>query len=135
MGRKNEGSYYSKPLAQIHAYFNGICALCGKYVELDDASRDHIVPRAAGGGNEKSNIQLTHKKCNNLKSDSTYPPDWKERIEIGINIPEGYRCMYCNLQITVQHKDFQYVDYIIYKRNVMALHTWCNEERIAYGKF
>jgi len=135
MGHKNQSSYYSKPLVKIHADYEGICALCGKYVELIDASRDHIVPRASGGGNERSNIQLTHKTCNNLKSDTLYPLDWKKKLEIGINIPEGYRCMYCNLTITQEHKDYQYVEMIIHKRNVVALHAWCNEERIKYGSF
>jgi HNH endonuclease len=100
VGLKTQSSYYSKPLAKIHADFNGICALCGGYVPLEEASRDHIVPRASGGGNEKQNIQLTHKKCNNLKGHDVYPLDWKKKIEVGINIPEGYRCMYCNLLVT-----------------------------------
>jgi hypothetical protein len=135
MGLKTQSSYYSKPLAKIHADFNGICALCGEYVQLEDASRDHIVPRASGGGNERTNIQLTHKKCNNLKGHDLYPLDWKRKLEIGINIPEDYRCMYCHLVISQQHKDYQYVDFVIYKRNVIALHSWCNEERIKYGSF
>lgn len=135
MSSRNQASYYSKPLVKIHADFNGICALCGGYVELEDASRDHIVPRASGGGNERTNIQLTHKTCNNLKSDDVYPSDWKKKLEIGINIPDGYRCMYCNLKITQNDKDYQYVDFIIYKRNVMALHSHCNQERIKYGSF
>ena len=120
MGQKPLSSYYSKPLAKIHADFNGICALCGGYVPLEDASRDHIVPRARGGGNERENIQLTHKKCNNLKSDDLYPLDWKKKLEVGINIPEDYRCMYCNLRITQQHKDYQYVD-MLFQINQLLL--------------
>ncbi len=135
MGNKNSSSYFSKPLARIHADFKGICALCGEYVPLENASRDHIIPRAHGGGNTRDNIQLTHKACNNLKGDSIYPTNWRERLEIGITIPDDYRCMYCNLLITQNHKDYQYVDMIIYRRNVVALHTWCNDERIKYGTF
>ena len=135
MGNKNLSSYYSKPLGQIHEDFKGICALCGNYVPLEEASRDHIIPRSQGGGNDRINIQLTHKSCNNLKGDDLYPPDWKNRLEIGITIPDDYRCMYCNLTITRNHKDWQYVEFIIHKRNVMALHSWCNKERIKYGSF
>lgn len=135
MGRKNQSSYYSKPLARIHADFHGICALCGEYVEIEDASRDHIVPRAKGGGNGRDNIQLAHKSCNNLKGDIEYPDDWREQLKRDLVIPKGYRCRYCDQEITKQHKDWQYVSKIITKGKILALHTWCNEERVKYGSF
>lgn len=133
--RRSNASYYSKPLAKIHADFNGICALCGEYVELTDASRDHIIPRSEGGGNGKENIQLTHKKCNNLKGNTRYPDDWKEQLQRNISIPRGYRCSYCFLEITKQHKDWQYIAPIFRNGKILILHTWCNEERIKYGTF
>jgi 5-methylcytosine-specific restriction endonuclease McrA len=135
MGRKNQSSYYSKPIARIHADFNGICALCGEYVEIADASRDHIVPRSAGGGNGRDNIQLTHKSCNNLKGDLVYPKDWQEQLKREMVIPNGYHCLYCSNVITKQQKDYQYVAKVIVQGKIRALHTWCNEERIKYGKF
>lgn len=134
MGRRNQSSYYSKPLTRIHADFNGICALCGGYVELEDASRDHIVPRSAGGGNDRGNIQLAHKSCNNLKGDILFPDNWQEQLKREMVIPKGYRCLYCTQEITKQHKDWQYVAKIIYRGKIVALHTWCDEERIKYGK-
>lgn len=133
-GQRNQSSYYSKPIVKIHADFNGICALCGTYVELEDASRDHIVPRAAGGGNGRNNIQLTHKTCNNLKGDMVYPSDWQEQLKRDMVIPQGYRCRYCSQTITAQHKDYQYVTKAIVNGKILALHTWCDEERIKYGK-
>lgn len=59
-----------------------VCGVCGKHVDKDlewlapwndrnvwAPSRDHIVPRAAGGGNELSNFQITHFICNSYKRD------------------------------------------------------------------
>ena len=135
MGRKNQSSYYSKPLARIHADFKGICALCGEYVEIEDASRDHIYPRSMGGGNGRENIQLAHKSCNNLKGDIVFPLNWQEQLKREMVIPKGYRCRYCDQEITKQHKDWQYVAKVIHKGKSIALHTWCNEERIKYGSF
>jgi 5-methylcytosine-specific restriction endonuclease McrA len=134
MGRKNQSSYYSKPIARIHADFGGICALCGNFVELSDASRDHIIPRSKGGGNGRDNIQLTHKSCNNLKGDISYPVDWQEQLKRDMVIPKGYQCRYCSQEINKQHKDYQYVAKVIVQGKIVALHTWCNEERIKYGK-
>lgn len=135
MGQRNQSSYYSKPIARIHADFNGICALCGGYVELKDASRDHIIPRSEGGGNGRDNIQLTHKKCNNLKGNTIYPKNWREQLQREMVIPQGYRCRYCELPITNQHKKHKWVAKVINsKGRVEALHSWCDQERIKYGK-
>lgn len=45
----------------------GMCALCGGAMRVEDASKDHIIPRSKGGG---GGIQITHKICNSLKGDS-----------------------------------------------------------------
>jgi hypothetical protein len=132
MGR-NQSSYYSKPLERIHRDFHGICALCGGYVELKDASRDHIIPRAAGGGNGRDNIQLTHKTCNNRKGDTLYPKDWQEQLKRAMIIPEGYYCTYCSLEIVKWHKKHNLVTQMIRNGRIIAVHTWCNEENIKYG--
>jgi hypothetical protein len=133
-GQRNQSSYYSKPLAQIHSDFDGICALCGNYVELKDASRDHIVPRAAGGGNERGNIQLTHRTCNNLKGSVVFPVDWQEQLKREMVIPTGYRCRYCSQEITKHQKNRKYVAKVMISGRLHAMHNWCNEERIKYGK-
>lgn len=134
MGQRNTASYYSKPIERIHRDFNGICALCGKYVEIEDASRDHIIPRAAGGGNERKNIQLTHKACNNLKGSVVYPDNWQEKLKQTMVIPKGYRCCYCDLEITGWQKKADLVNKIIARGKIVALHEWCDEERLKYGK-
>jgi 5-methylcytosine-specific restriction enzyme A len=46
------------------------CAICGKKIEnYLDVSIDHIVPLVKGGGNERSNLQVAHKICNNRKGE------------------------------------------------------------------
>jgi 5-methylcytosine-specific restriction endonuclease McrA len=40
------------------------CGLCGKPMGLDEATLDHIVPRALGGSNHHSNLQFAHGPCN-----------------------------------------------------------------------
>src|SRR5437899_12829912 len=99
MSKTNQSSYYSKPLDKIHRDFKGICALCGGYVEIEQASRDHIIPRSLGGGNNRENIQLTHKTCNNRKGDTLYPVDWQEQLKRAMTIPKGYHCAYCSQEI------------------------------------
>jgi hypothetical protein len=136
MSRRNSNvnSFYSKPLAFIHQLFDGICALCGEYVELEQASRDHIVPRSKGGGNGRNNIQLTHRNCNNLKGDDSYPDDWKEQLKRGCVLPEGYRCPYCHQVIIKEFQNNEFMTKAIIRGRVMALHNECNKERIKYGK-
>jgi len=134
MGHAVQSSYYSKPITRIHADFNGICALCGEYVELEDASRDHIIPRSAGGGNGPDNIQLTHKQCNNLKGDQLYPSDWQEQLSRNIPIPRDYHCQYCSNPIVKWHKSQGYTTKIFHKGKIIFLHTWCNEGRLKYGR-
>jgi DNA-directed RNA polymerase subunit RPC12/RpoP len=134
MGHATQSSYYSKPITRIHADFGGICALCGEYVELIDASRDHIIPRSAGGGNGPDNIQLTHKKCNNLKGDQVYPSDWQEQLS-RLEIPKGYHCLYCSNEITKFHKTDGWVVKTFHRGKPVAFHDWCNKDRIKYGRF
>lgn len=136
MSRRNSNvnSFYSKPLAFIHSIFDGMCALCGEYVELEDASRDHIIPRSKGGGNGRNNIQLTHKSCNNLKGDDSYPDDWREQLKRGLVLPVGYRCPYCTQKIEKRFQNDKNMTKAIIRGRVVALHDWCNKERIKYGK-
>lgn len=42
------------------------CGICGEFVEKNDLTIDHIVPKFAGGKNEPSNKQLAHFKCNSI---------------------------------------------------------------------
>lgn len=135
MSKMGEISYYSKPLEKIHADFKGICALCGNYVELKDASRDHIIPRSKGGGNGRNNIQLTHKTCNNRKGDDVYPIDWQEQLKRAVVIPKGYHCAYCSQEILKWQKSKKLVTQVIKNGRITAVHTWCRDEGVKYGTF
>ena len=42
------------------------CANCGS---MRDLTRDHIIPLAAGGTNEESNLQVLCRSCNSSKQD------------------------------------------------------------------
>lgn len=49
---------------------NGICQICGKWVQPKHASIDHIHPVSRGGTHTWDNIQLSHVKCNKSKGAS-----------------------------------------------------------------
>ena len=47
-----------------------ICGICGgKIKQVGNANIDHIIPKAKGGTNAKSNLQLAHIQCNHKKGD------------------------------------------------------------------
>jgi 5-methylcytosine-specific restriction endonuclease McrA len=41
-----------------------VCAICGKGLNPDEVSLDHIVPRSRGGVSEAWNLRPAHGKCN-----------------------------------------------------------------------
>ena len=51
----------------LHEKQGGICPLCGEKVEFGLHDVDHIIPHSHGGGNERSNLQITHQSCNRSK--------------------------------------------------------------------
>lgn len=54
---------------QVYRKSEGHCMLCGKFVDYEDFTVDHIVPLAKGGTNDISNLQCTCKRCNTIKQD------------------------------------------------------------------
>lgn len=71
-------------LEELYRRSNGRCALCGELCDYNDyyyrgktfiagnnyPSIDHIVPLSKGGLHSWENIQLAHRRCNTVKSDS-----------------------------------------------------------------
>ncbi len=54
----------------IHKWETTIfCHLCGRYIELEDASIDHLIPLSRDGENKIENISIVHKWCNSAKGD------------------------------------------------------------------
>jgi 5-methylcytosine-specific restriction endonuclease McrA len=49
---------------EIAARDGAICALCGKPLDIERATLDHIIPRGAGGPDHPDNLQLAHFRCN-----------------------------------------------------------------------
>ncbi len=47
---------------------SGRCFYCGRQVRRKDATVEHIIPRCAGGTNNRLNLAMACKQCNNAKS-------------------------------------------------------------------
>lgn len=43
------------------------CALCKTYLDIDEATIDHKIPKSKGGTNDIKNLQLAHQVCNKVK--------------------------------------------------------------------
>jgi 5-methylcytosine-specific restriction endonuclease McrA len=56
-------------LEQLWQRDNGICWLCKDYVdlELDEPTRDHVIPYAQGGSDRPENLKLAHRECNEVR--------------------------------------------------------------------
>lgn len=50
-----------------------VCPLCGEAMKDEDKSIDHIIPLSKGGENVLSNMQITHLRCNQKKSNRVLP--------------------------------------------------------------
>lgn len=62
---------------QVRALARNRCGYCLTHQSLayDTLEIDHIIPEAAGGGNELSNLWLACRPCNRYKSAQTYGTD------------------------------------------------------------
>ena len=49
---------------------DGACPLCGQLIELsmEEAERDHIIPKSMGGEDTMQNTMLLHKTCHRKKT-------------------------------------------------------------------
>jgi hypothetical protein len=53
----------------------GICPLCSQPLDVESLQIDHIIPTSAGGGDNIENLQPTHRRCNNRKSNRALTDD------------------------------------------------------------
>lgn len=55
----------------IYKKYNGHCAYCGKKIDFDDMTIDHILATSKGGSNDLANTIPSCQLCNNQKADRT----------------------------------------------------------------
>lgn len=53
----------------IYNRYAGHCAYCGKKIEFDDMTIDHILPQSKGGKDTPENTVPACQLCNNQKAD------------------------------------------------------------------
>ena len=76
MDENNNNVSHRVALKKKYVAQGGVCALCARRMPPlgdvvdnphDVADLDHIIPVANGGRDLMSNLQATHKRCNNAK--------------------------------------------------------------------
>jgi hypothetical protein len=57
------------------------CYVCGELIEnFTLATLEHIIPRSKGGSNQQDNLALSHKVCNEIKSNHIEEKIWRREI-------------------------------------------------------
>jgi hypothetical protein len=56
------GRVYYRLRQAVYDRDQGVCWLCQAWVPRHEASLDHALPRALGGGNEVGNLRLAHRR-------------------------------------------------------------------------
>jgi 5-methylcytosine-specific restriction endonuclease McrA len=71
-----------------------VCWLCNKPVAIEDATRDHVIPKSLGGIGHRSNLRLAHADCNRLRGnggfDNKGPETRKELL-----YRQFFTCAFC----------------------------------------
>jgi 5-methylcytosine-specific restriction endonuclease McrA len=62
--RKHDAFVEDVPFDFIVLRDLGACGICNQQILDNDIHLDHIIPLAAGGTHERSNVQLAHATCN-----------------------------------------------------------------------
>ena len=71
---------YSKETRQmVYNKTAGICAICGRALDYNKFTIDHIIPLSKGGTNAMDNLQPTCKVCNHIKQD-ILPDEFMDKI-------------------------------------------------------
>lgn len=48
------------------------CTLCGKKMQRDEVTAEHLIPRSKGGSNHRYNLTSSCAPCNSRRSDNTH---------------------------------------------------------------
>ena len=78
---------------QLFQQQRGRCGLCGEPMDAAavlDASQlqvEHLTPTIKGGSNERSNLVLAHRTCNQEKAGKTWAEYIAWRAHVGLPIP------------------------------------------------
>jgi 5-methylcytosine-specific restriction endonuclease McrA len=73
------------------------CWCCGRHVNKREATLEHIMPRALGGGSENKNLAISHASCNSrrghefryARANPKPPPHIKHRKDWWEQQPHG----------------------------------------------
>jgi 5-methylcytosine-specific restriction endonuclease McrA len=77
---------------ELYQVQKGLCPLCNTELDPPLMQVDHIIPFTHGGGNERSNLQLAHKTCNNQKRAKVDMMDLLKYLECRyMNLPPNRR--------------------------------------------
>ncbi len=68
MGRGSNGIKYLRKKVSIYYACDGHCGYCGKKLEFNELTRDHIIPYSTGA-RQKDNLMPSCERCNRLKGD------------------------------------------------------------------
>jgi 5-methylcytosine-specific restriction endonuclease McrA len=50
--------------------WNNQCVLCGcEFKNMESITREHLIPRSAGGSSDRKNIAPAHFRCNQFRAD------------------------------------------------------------------
>ena len=68
----------------VYNHSKGRCSICGKPINIEEMTIDHIIPLSRGGDGSFSNVQATCYSCNlmkhNLTNDEFMRKLWKVTI-------------------------------------------------------
>lgn len=74
-----------KAQAWLWKRYKGKCFFCKKMLRKDEATMDHWVPKCFGGTNERHNLRLSCKPCNNKKGNRL---PWELPQELVVAAPQ-----------------------------------------------
>lgn len=84
-----------RDLERLLASQGGRCGICGEPLAIDEANRDHIVPRCFGGCGELWNKRATHVDCNSRRggapeNSAIYREALARHRVMGAHLPGAY---------------------------------------------